>query len=91
MKNPLESDRYNPFLYIQNYSDLIGLITNIQNSVTPPDAQKGDPFWSDGCGLYLQSMFEYEWLESQREGRKASMNNILNLVNMESEEGQSKE
>ncbi len=84
LKNPLESDRYNPFLYIQNYSDLIGLITNIQNSVTPPDAQKGDPFWSDGCGLYLQSMFEYEWLESRREGRKASMNNILKLVNMES-------
>lgn len=84
LKNPLESDRYNPFLYIQNYSDLIGLITNIQNSVTPPDAQKGDPFWTDGCGLYLQSMFEYEWLESRREGRKASMNNILKLVNMES-------
>ena len=84
LKNPLESDRYNPFLYIQNYSDLIGLITNIQNSVTPPDAQKGDPFWADGCGLYLQSMFEYEWLESRREGRKASMNNILKLVNMES-------
>ena len=37
-----------------------------------------------GCGLYLQSMFEYEWLESRREGRKASMNNILKLVNMES-------
>ncbi|MBR0342810.1 MAG: type IV secretory system conjugative DNA transfer family protein [Oscillospiraceae bacterium] len=84
LKNPLESDRYNPFLYIRNYSDLIGLITNIQNSVTPPDAQKGDPFWTDGCGLYLQSMFEYEWLESRREGRKASMNNILKLVNMES-------
>ena len=84
LKNPLQSDRYNPFLYIQNYSDLIGLITNIQNSVTPPDAQKGDPFWADGCGLYLQSMFEYEWLESRREGRKASMNNILKLVNMES-------
>ncbi|MBR0341628.1 MAG: type IV secretory system conjugative DNA transfer family protein [Oscillospiraceae bacterium] len=84
LKNPLESDRFNPFLYIKNYSDLIGLITNIQNSVTPPDAQKGDPFWQDGVGLYMQSMFEYEWLESRREGRKASMNNILKLVNMES-------
>ena len=83
LKNPLESDRFNPFLYIKNYSDLIGLITNIQNSVTPPDAQKGDPFWADGVGLYMQSMFEYEWLEAKREGRKASMNNILKLVNME--------
>ena len=83
LKNPLQSDRYNPFLYIQNYSDLIGLITNIQNSVTPPDAQKGDPFWQDGVGLYLQSLFEYEWLESKREGRKPTMNNILKLVNLE--------
>ena len=83
LKNPLESDRFNPFQYIKNYSDLIGLITNIQNSVTPPDAQKGDPFWSDGVGLYMQSMFEYEWLESKREGRKPSMNNILKLVNLE--------
>ena len=83
LKNPLESDRFNPFLYIKNYSDLIGLITNIQNSVTPPDAQKGDPFWNDGVGLYMQSMFEYEWLEAKREGRAPTMNNILKLVNME--------
>ncbi len=83
LKNPLESDRFNPFLYIKNYSDLIGLITNIQNSVTPPDAQKGDPFWQDGVGLYMQSMFEYEWLEAKREGRTPTMNNILKLVNME--------
>ena len=84
LKSPLESDRFNPFLYIKNYSDLIGLITNIQNSVTPPDAQKGDPFWDDGCALYLQAMFEYEWLESRREGRVGTMNNILRLVNLES-------
>ena len=84
LKNPLESDRFNPFDYIRNYSDLIGLITNIQKSVTPPDAQKSDPFWDDGLGLYLQSMFEYEWLESQKRGRRATMNNILHLVNLES-------
>ena len=54
LKNPLQSDRYNPFLYIQNYSDLIGLITNIQNSVTPPDAQKGDPFWQGATRSLLK-------------------------------------
>lgn len=51
----------------------IGLITNIQNSVTPPDAQKGAPFWQDGVGLYLQSLFEYEWFESKREESFLSM------------------
>ena len=54
LKNPLESDRFNPFLYIKNYSDLIGLITNIQNSVTPPDAQKGDPFWNGATRSLLK-------------------------------------
>ena len=36
-----------------------------------------------GVGLYMQSMFEYEWLEAKREGRAPTMNNILKLVNME--------
>lgn len=82
-KNPLESHRYNPFRYIKNYSDLIGIITNIQQSVKPPDAMKGDPFWDDGVALYLQALFEYEWLISQKQGRMGTMNNILKLVNME--------
>lgn len=60
-KDMLQSDQYNPFVYIDNYTDMVELITNIQTSVKPPDAQKGDPFWDDGVGLYLQSLFEYEW------------------------------
>lgn len=28
---------------------------------------KGDPFWDDGVGLYLQSLFEYEWLQAKEE------------------------
>jgi type IV secretion system protein VirD4 len=82
--NPEESDRYNPFAYISNEIDMIKLITNIQASVKPPEAHSGDPFWDDGVGLYLQAMFYYEWLQSKAEERKASFNNILKLVNMES-------
>lgn len=82
-KNPLESHRFNPFQYIKNYSDLIGIITNIQQSVKPPDAMKGDPFWDDGVALYLQSLFEYEWLISKKQNRIGTMNNILHLVNLE--------
>ena len=55
-KDMLQSDQYNPFVYIDNYTDMVELITNIQTSVKPPDAQKGDPFWDDGVGLYLQSL-----------------------------------
>lgn len=44
---------------------------------------KGDPFWDDGVALYLQSLFEYEWLLSQKQGDTGTMNHILDLVNME--------
>ena len=81
--HPEESDRWNPFAYIEREVNLIRLITVIQTAVKPPDAMKGDPFWDDGVALYLQAMFYYEWLQSKEEHRKASFNNILKLVNME--------
>lgn len=81
--HPEESDRWNPFTYIYREVNLIRLITIIQASVKPPDAMKGDPFWDDGVALYLQAMFYYEWLQSKEEKRKASFNNILVLINME--------
>ena len=83
LKDPEKSDRYNPFEYIEKEEDLIRLITNIQDALTPPDAMKGDPFWQDGAALYLQSVFYYEWYMARAEGRKGSMNNILKLVNDE--------
>lgn len=82
--NMEESDRWNPFKYIEKETDLIKLITNMQTAVKPPDAMKGDPFWDDGVGLYLQSMFYYEWMRAKEENRYGSMNNIMELVNMES-------
>lgn len=82
--NPEESDRYNPMYYLEKETDVIRLITNMQASVKPPDAQKGDPFWDDGVALYLQSMFFHEWLTAKEEKRKPTLNNILKLVNMES-------
>lgn len=84
-KKPLESDRYNPFRYVYSDADLVSLITLIQESVKRPDEFRGDPFWDDGVGLYLQAIFYYEWLEAQEQGRKATMNNILKLVNWETQ------
>ncbi len=83
-KNPAYSDRYNPFRYIKKDSDLMELITIIQKATEKPEQMKGDPFWDDGVALYLSAMFYYEWLEAKEQGRKATMNNILKLVNWES-------
>ena len=38
-----------------------------------------------GVDLYLQAIFYYEWLESMEESRVGSMNNILYLVNLETQ------
>lgn len=82
--NPEESDRYNPMAYLEKETDVIRLITNMQASVKPPDAMKGEQFWDDGVALYLQAVFFHEWLTAKEEGRKPTLNNILKLVNMES-------
>ena len=47
LKYPEQSDRYNPFAYIETEEDIIKLIANIQKSLTPPDAMKGEPFWEE--------------------------------------------
>lgn len=83
LKYPEQSDRYNPFAYIQTEEDIIKLIANIQKSLTPPDAMKGEPFWDEGVALYLQAVFYYEWWYAKKEGRTGTFNNVLKLVNDE--------
>ena len=72
MKTPSESDRYNPFKYVQKDQDMIRLIENIYASLDPPDAIKNDPFWEDGPKLYMQALFYYEWFEAKEQGRTAA-------------------
>lgn len=83
LKDQEKSDRYNPFAYIENEVDLIKLITNIYDSLTPIDSMTNDPFWNDGPMLYLQSVFYYEWFIARQEGRAGTFNNVLTLVNEE--------
>lgn len=83
LKDPQFSDRYNPFAYIEKEEDLIKLIANIQQSLTPPDSMSSDPFWQEGVALYLQATFYYEWFMAKKEGRTATFNNVLKLINDE--------
>lgn len=90
LKYPNLSDRYNPFAYIETEEDIIKLIANIQKSLTPPDAMKGEAFWDEGVALYLQSVFFYEWWYAKKEGRTGTFNNVLKLVNDEAKKDTSK-
>ena len=49
---------------------MVKLITNLQESVKPPDAMKGEPFWDQAVSLYLMSLFSYEWLRQEREKKE---------------------
>ena len=71
-KEPLRSDRYNPFVWIENDKDLLLACSALFNScytlaMKKEDPNTGDPFWPQGCKLYLQSLFYYVWL-SHKEG-----------------------
>lgn len=90
LKYPNLSDRYNPFAYIETEEDIIKLIANIQKSLTPPDAMKGEPFWDEGVALYLQAVFYYEWWYAKKEGRTGTFNNVLKLVNDEAKKDTSR-
>ena len=92
--NPEESDRWNPFVYIRDEVGLVKLITNLQESVKPPDAMKGEPFWDQAVSLYLMSLFSYEWLRQEREKKEhpeqyqaATLPRVLALANLEMQPG----
>ena len=83
LKDQSKSDRYNPFAYMEEETDIIKLVANIFDSLTPEGPTQNDPFWTDGPMLYMQSLFFYEWTMARREGRVGTFNNILKLINEE--------
>ena len=77
-------------MYIRDEVGLVKLITNLQESVKPPDAMKGEPFWDQAVSLYLMSLFSYEWLRQEREKKEhpeqyqaATLPRVLALANLE--------
>lgn len=92
--NMEQSDRWNPFNYIHSEKDLVKIVTNLQESVKPPDAMKGEPFWDEASGLYLMSLFAYEWFRQEEEKKEhpkhyqvATLPRVVELTNMEMQPG----
>lgn len=79
LKEPEKSNQFNPFAFIRKDIDLIRVITSIQESTTPPDAQKGEPFWDEGVSLYLMALMYYVWMESPVK----NLPEVLRLANKE--------
>ena len=73
-----KSDRYNPFAYIRQETDVVKLITNLIANTTPKGSNPSDPFWQQAEGLLLQSLFYYVWMEMRPEER--NFKSVLKLL-----------
>ncbi len=76
--DPDKSDRYNPFAYIRNETDVVKLVTNIISNTTPKGGAPTDPFWEKAEGLFLQSLFLYVWIEM--EDRDKNFGSVMKLL-----------
>lgn len=90
LKDPLKSDQYNPFLFIETDKDLKNVCEALFNAVYTMANQKDssvsqDPFWPQCCKMFLQSIFYHVWYESQETGKIGTLNDILILVNEENQ------
>lgn len=75
-----ESDRFNPFLYVKNESDVLSLINNILDNTTPPDTHPNDPLWENAERLFYYSLFLLVWMEHERFGWDMTFETFLNLL-----------
>ena len=73
-----KSDRYNPFSYIREETDVVKLITNLIANTTPKGSNPSDPFWEKAEGLFLQSIFYYVWMEMRPSER--NFRSVLKLI-----------
>ena len=61
-------------------SKLIKLVTNLMNNTRPKDAKGGDPFWDSALSLYLQAIMSYVWYECPKQGKPATMREMMDLL-----------
>ena len=90
LKNMLKSDQYNPFIFIETDTDLKkvcdALFNVLYTMANEKDASVGqDPFWPQGCKMFLQSIFYYVWYQSKKTGKVGTLNDVLVLVNEENQ------
>jgi len=75
-----QSDGYNPFEYIRSDNDIIKLVTNMMKNTTPKGSSPSDPFWDNALSLYLQAIMSYVWYECPKQGKKANIREMMNLL-----------
>lgn len=55
LKNPENSDGYNPFDFLETEDDVLMLVDNLFDNTTDKDARKGEQIWDDAAKALLRS------------------------------------
>ena len=76
-----ESDRFNPFVYIRDISDIRTLIENLFANTNPPGQSSSDPFWDKAEAMLLEALFVITWMEHDWMGKEMSFRTVLELLN----------
>ena len=86
-KNPDKSDRYNPFEWIETEADMLRIIKSWHDAVRPAKENSAtDPFWDDAVDLKMQAIFYYVWLDARDKKKKATFNDVIELLAQENVE-----
>lgn len=72
------SNKYNPFHYIRNETDILKVVNNFMQNTNPPGKQGGDPFWEKSEKALLEALFAFIWLFLKKEEQNFSM--VLRLL-----------
>lgn len=68
-----KSHCYNPFVYLQNDSDIQRLVTNLFKSTTPKGSQSNDPFWDTAASMLLLALVFYLHYEAPPDEQNFAM------------------
>ena len=74
----MKSVRFNPFRYLRDQKDLNEMVEVLLSSTTPPDANKGDPFWEKSETKFFMSLFELIFYSYPKE--KQTWRTLINLI-----------
>ena len=68
-----KSHCYNPFVYLQNDSDIQRLVTTLFKSTTPKGSQSNDPFWDTAASMLLLALVFYLHYEAPEDEQNFAM------------------
>ena len=74
----MKSVRFNPFRYLRDQKDLNEMVEVLLSSTTPPDANKGDPFWEKSETKFFMALFELIFYSYPKE--RQTWRTLINLI-----------